>query len=174
MVLSAAQEARGITDVSPVVQRRRRWRGRTRPDIIPTGDWPEIVGRLLALRGIDSSRARTVVPRPHSQRPSAGRAAQHRGRRRSAAAGHGASETVAIFGDFDVDGVTSAAQLSLAFGALGAVPVPYIPDRFSEGYGLNIPAIERLRSDGATLLVTPTAAPRPSTRSRARARSAWT
>lgn len=63
-------------------------------------------------------------------------------------------ETIAIFGDFDVDGVTSAAQLSEAIASLGGVPMPYVPDRFSEGYGLNVPAIERLRRDGATLLVT--------------------
>ena len=59
-----------------------------------------------------------------------------------------------IYGDFDVDGITSAVQLTEALSALGAAPTPYIPDRFSEGYGLNIPAIERLHRDGATLLVT--------------------
>ena len=63
-------------------------------------------------------------------------------------------ETVAVFGDFDVDGVTSAAQLSQAIASLGGVPLTYVPDRFTEGYGLNVRAIERLRSDGATLLVT--------------------
>ena len=63
-------------------------------------------------------------------------------------------ERVAVYGDFDVDGVTSAAQLCEALSSLGASPVPYIPDRFSEGYGLNIAAIESLHGDGATLLVT--------------------
>ena len=63
-------------------------------------------------------------------------------------------EHVAIYGDFDVDGVTSAAQLTEALSSLGAPPMPYIPDRFAEGYGLNIPAIEKLHADGATLLVT--------------------
>src|SRR5207253_2008582 len=57
-------------------------------------------------------------------------------------------------GDFDVDGVTSVAQLSEALTALGATPIPYVPDRFSEGYGLNIVAIDQLRAAGATLLVT--------------------
>lgn len=66
----------------------------------------------------------------------------------------GTRETVAVFGDFDVDGVTSAAQLGQAISALGGVPLLYVPDRFSEGYGLNIDAIDRLRADGATLLVT--------------------
>ena len=44
-------------------------------------------------------------------------------------------ETVAVYGDFDVDGVTSAAQLAEALSSLGAVPVVYIPDRFTEGAG---------------------------------------
>jgi single-stranded-DNA-specific exonuclease len=48
-------------------------------------------------------------------------------------------ETVAIFGDFDVDGVTSAAQLSQAIASLGGVPVPYVPDRFSEATGSTSP-----------------------------------
>ena len=61
-------------------------------------------------------------------------------------------ETVAVFGDFDVDGITSVALLTEALRSLGAQVIPYIPDRFDEGYGLNAPAISRLHADGATLL----------------------
>ncbi len=64
-----------------------------------------------------------------------------------------AGETVAVFGDFDVDGVTAVALLMEGLGSLGARVVPYIPDRFSEGYGLNKTAIGRLREEGADLLV---------------------
>ncbi len=63
-------------------------------------------------------------------------------------------ERVAVYGDFDVDGVTSAAQFCEALGACGAAPVPYIPDRFGEGYGLNISGHRCAARDGATLLVT--------------------
>lgn len=63
-------------------------------------------------------------------------------------------ETVAVYGDFDVDGVTASAILIESLSELGARVVPYIPDRFSEGYGLNAAAVERLRGHGVTLLVT--------------------
>jgi len=65
-----------------------------------------------------------------------------------------AGEDVAIFADYDVDGACSAALLARYFKAFGLEPVVYIPDRIFEGYGPNIPAIDRLLDDGATLLVT--------------------
>ncbi|MBI2955443.1 MAG: single-stranded-DNA-specific exonuclease RecJ [Chloroflexi bacterium] len=63
-------------------------------------------------------------------------------------------ETVAIFGDFDVDGVTSAALLWEVLRALGVRTLTHIPNRAEEGYGVNIPALVRLRGQGATLLIT--------------------
>ena len=63
-------------------------------------------------------------------------------------------ERIAVYGDFDVDGVTASALLVEGLSALGGDAFAYIPDRFSEGYGLNCGALDRLRNDGATLLVT--------------------
>lgn len=63
-------------------------------------------------------------------------------------------EPIAVYGDFDADGVTATALLVLALRALGAEVRPYIPHRVEEGYGLNIPAIEELADAGARLLVT--------------------
>jgi single-stranded-DNA-specific exonuclease len=63
-------------------------------------------------------------------------------------------ETIAVYGDFDTDGVAGTALLLLALRALGAAPLPYIPDRADEGHGLNAPAVRVLRGRGATLLVT--------------------
>ncbi len=63
-------------------------------------------------------------------------------------------ETIALFGDFDVDGVTSVAILHEGLKPLGAKLINYIPDRFSEGYGLNFGAVKKLRDQGAGLLVT--------------------
>ncbi len=141
-------------DDAPSIAHRRRWRGRARPDTIPAGNWPEIVGRLLALRGVtDADAAQAFLGAPEEQPDAYALPALDIAIERLLRA-IGQQETVAIFGDFDVDGVTSAAQLTQAIAALGGVPVPYVPDRFSEGYGLNIAAIERLRADGATLLVT--------------------
>jgi single-stranded-DNA-specific exonuclease len=63
-------------------------------------------------------------------------------------------ELIALYGDFDVDGVTSIAILHEGLAPLGARTLPYIPDRFTEGYGLNFGAIRSLAAAGATLLVT--------------------
>ena len=151
MVISAPQDARG-TDA--LAARRRRWRGRARPDVIPQGEWPELAGRLLALRGVtDAAGARAFFDPPSAQPDSYALPALDIAIDRLLRAAR-SGECVAIFGDFDVDGVTSAAQLTEAISALGGVAMPYIPDRFSEGYGLNLGANETLHRDGATLLVT--------------------
>ena len=62
-------------------------------------------------------------------------------------------ETVAIFGDYDVDGAASAALLAGYLDACSISRRIHIPDRITEGYGPNIEAIRALRADGATLLV---------------------
>lgn len=63
-------------------------------------------------------------------------------------------ERIAVFGDYDVDGATSAALLALYLRAFGLDPRIHIPDRITEGYGPNVEAIRMLAADGATLLVT--------------------
>ncbi len=65
-----------------------------------------------------------------------------------------ADETIAIFGDYDVDGATSAALLTLLLRRLGADPMIYIPDRLMEGYGPSGPALVALRERGASLAIT--------------------
>ena len=63
-------------------------------------------------------------------------------------------ERIVVYGDFDADGVSATALLVSALKSLGGEVYPYIPDRFSEAYGLNKPALERLHSEGAQLVVT--------------------
>ena len=63
-------------------------------------------------------------------------------------------ERVAIFGDYDVDGATSAALLVSFLRAAGGDPLIHIPDRIYEGYGPNTEAVAALAARGATLLVT--------------------
>src|ERR1700748_109842 len=63
-------------------------------------------------------------------------------------------ERVAIFGDYDVDGATSAALLAWHLRHCGLDPLIHIPDRIFEGYGPNVQAIRMLADKGATLLVT--------------------
>jgi single-stranded-DNA-specific exonuclease len=61
---------------------------------------------------------------------------------------------IAVFGDYDVDGVCSTAMLVRTLRALGADPAWALPSRFDEGYGLSTAAIERLAARGVGLLVT--------------------
>ena len=64
------------------------------------------------------------------------------------------NEPIAIYGDYDVDGVTATALLVQALSALGANVRGYIPNRFDEGYGLNKEALDSLKADGVKLVIT--------------------
>jgi single-stranded-DNA-specific exonuclease len=63
-------------------------------------------------------------------------------------------EPIAIYGDYDVDGVTATALLVQALEGLGATVRGYIPNRFDEGYGLNKDALDSLKADGVKLVIT--------------------
>ena len=63
-------------------------------------------------------------------------------------------EKIAVYGDYDCDGVTATAILYQYFNSIGANVVYYIPERDGEGYGLNSGAVEQLAEQGVTLLVT--------------------
>lgn len=62
-------------------------------------------------------------------------------------------ERVAIYGDYDIDGLTATSLLLDAFGALGIKAEGYIPDRFEEGYGINQAALAKLQQQGFSLVV---------------------
>ena len=64
------------------------------------------------------------------------------------------NEPIAIYGDYDVDGVTSTALLVDVLTAFGARARGYIPNRFDEGYGLNNDALTQLRDEGVKLVIT--------------------
>lgn len=63
-------------------------------------------------------------------------------------------ELICVFGDYDADGVTATALLYSYLETRGANAIRYIPDRLTEGYGLNINAVEALAAKGVTLIVT--------------------
>jgi len=63
-------------------------------------------------------------------------------------------EKIAVYGDYDADGVTSTAMLYSYLETRGADVIFYIPQREGEGYGMNIGAVEYLKEQGVTLIVT--------------------
>ena len=63
-------------------------------------------------------------------------------------------ETVAVYGDYDVDGITSTCLVTDYLRRKGIKCVPYIPDRNEEGYGLNCAALDTLKAQGVSLVIT--------------------
>jgi single-stranded-DNA-specific exonuclease len=116
---------------------------------------PEIVGRLLAQRGIDVDHAPGfLAPRLRDQLPDPSHLRDMDAATARLVRAVRDGETIAVFGDYDVDGATSAALLSRFFAAAGARTRIYVPDRLREGYGPNAPALLRLHEEGARLVVT--------------------
>ena len=114
-----------------------------------------LVDQLLLSRGVEEAdlarhRAPTIrdfLPDPSSFQDMDKAAA----RLADAVEGH---EAIAIFGDYDVDGATSAALLTILLRRLGVEPMIYIPDRLMEGYGPSGAALVELKRRGASLAVT--------------------
>lgn len=115
---------------------------------------PEVVGRLLAARGIGPEMASDYLEptlRAMMPDPSALMDMDAAADRLAAAVRSG--EHVAVFGDYDVDGACAGALVSRLLRDLGCEVTPYVPDRIREGYGPNGPAIAGLCDRGATLIV---------------------
>ncbi len=138
----------------------RRWRQRASDDraalaLAQRLALPEPVARVLAGRGVGVAEAegflnptlRALLPDPLHLRDMAAAAAR-------IAAAVMAGEPIGVFGDYDVDGATSAALLERFFAAIGVPVRVYIPDRLREGYGPNAPALLRLRAEGVRLVIT--------------------
>lgn len=133
-------DARGAAKALAIVQRHQL---------------PELLARVLAGRGVDIDAVsdfldptiRKLLPDPYTVTEMEAAA-----KRIADAAVRG--EKVAIFGDYDVDGATSAALLAWHLRHCGLDPLIHIPDRIFEGYGPNTEAVRALAAKGATLLVT--------------------
>src|SRR3954467_12071310 len=132
-----------------------RWRG-SASDPADAGFQPDdLIDQLLLARGVarealEPHRRPTIrafMPDPSIFRDMDSAAA------RLADAIEG-GEAITIFGDYDVDGATSAALLVRLLRSLGADPRAYIPDRLMEGYGPSGEALVRLEGEGARLIVT--------------------
>jgi len=138
----------------------KRWEWRCRNERAALGlaqrlGLPEPVARALAARGIDETAAdRFLSPSLREQLPdpSSLKGMDAAARRLAQAVRRG--EEVAIFGDYDVDGATSAALLYRFFRAVGLTVRIYVPDRLKEGYGPNSSALLALKRQGVQLVVT--------------------
>lgn len=113
-----------------------------------------LISRLLVIRGVaDAAAARDFLSCDYStvSDPSLFRGMDRAISRINKALSQG--ERIAVYGDYDVDGITGTALLSLVLKRLGADVHTYIPDRLSEGYGLNSRALTRLKENGAGLVI---------------------
>ena len=132
-----------------------RWRGLAADDA-DAGFRPDaLVDQLLLARGcprdaLESHRVPTI--RGFMPDPSIFRDMDRAAERLADAVERG--EPVTIFGDYDVDGATSAALLIRLLADLGLKAGAYIPDRLLEGYGPSADALVRLAGEGASLVVT--------------------
>lgn len=117
-------------------------------------DVPELLARILAGRGIEvDAVAGFLDPTVRALMPDPDSLADMRAAAVRLADGIMRAETIAILGDYDVDGATSAAVLGRYLLHCGVRPIIHIPDRLFEGYGPNAEAIRSLAGRGATLLV---------------------
>jgi single-stranded-DNA-specific exonuclease len=115
----------------------------------------ETVARILAGRGVDAEHAAAfLAPRIRDAMPDPSHLKDMDKAVDRLISAIDAGEPIAIFGDYDVDGATSAALLHGHLEALGARVRHYIPDRMKEGYGPNAPALLRLAQEGVRVVVT--------------------
>lgn len=129
----------------------RRWVGpgavaeRTGLAISQTAGVPEIVGRVLALRGVQPPDAADYLnPTLKALMPDPSLFADMDIAAERLVAAVRREEPIALFGDYDVDGAASVALAQSWLRALGRDATVYIPDRIDEGYGPNVPAMEDL------------------------------
>jgi single-stranded-DNA-specific exonuclease len=118
-------------------------------------DYPRVIRQILYNRGISTPEEveayfRAEVPEGTRQASMIGM--EDAVKRIGYAIHH--QERIVVYGDYDVDGVTATALLTLVLEAMGADVHPYIPNRFDEGYGLNVEALQTLAEDNTNLIIT--------------------
>jgi len=116
---------------------------------------PEIVGRVLAARGVALEDGQSFLSpnlKQHMPDPHVMKDVEVAAKRISQAIEAG--EKIAVFGDYDVDGATSSAFLKCFFDQLNQPLRIYIPDRQKEGYGPNAGAFQTLKDEGIDLVIT--------------------
>jgi single-stranded-DNA-specific exonuclease len=116
---------------------------------------PEVVGRVLAGRGIRAGEAQAFLcPRLKEWLPDPSHLHDLDRAAERLAAAVAAGERVGVIGDYDVDGATATALLARYLRALGAEVMFEIPDRLLDGYGPNARVLDQLAAQGCRLVVT--------------------
>jgi single-stranded-DNA-specific exonuclease len=115
----------------------------------------EMLARIVASRGIGIDDAEIYLqPTIRALMPDPSTLAGMDAAAERLAAAIANNERVALLGDYDVDGACACALVTRYFRHFGITPEVYIPDRLFEGYGPNIPAVDKLIDNGNTLIVT--------------------
>ena len=142
------------SETAALTGRQRMWSVRPREDAVHLGVAP-LIAHLLHTRGITTARdaqdfldIADSLYLPPSILSNVGSAVERLREARARRQG------VAVYGDFDADGVTGTALMVRAFQRFGLWAVPYIPSRNTEGHGLNVPAIDGLAEQGVRVIVT--------------------
>ncbi len=158
--MAAAEERRaGFLGVETSLK-GRRWEARCNDErlalaLSQRGDLPEILGRILAARGVTLETLEAFLEptlRRDLPNPSGLAGMEQATTRIQSALEQG--ESLGVFGDYDVDGATSSALILRYFRALGVAVEAYIPDRITEGYGPNPQAMRTLAERGVKVLMT--------------------
>jgi len=115
----------------------------------------ELIARILAVRGITPEEAAGFLePRLRDSFPDPSSFQDMDLAAQRIWEAVEAGRKITVFADYDVDGATSAAQLIHWLRAVGNEPGYYVPDRIEEGYGPNIEAFRRIKSEGTDLVIT--------------------
>lgn len=116
---------------------------------------PDLVGRLLAGRGISSDDVEDYLnPTMRVLFPDPSSFADMDAACEAVLDALVSKRTIGVFADYDVDGGTSSAQLTRYFRHWGVEPMLYVPDRLAEGYGPSPEAFEKMKAAGAELVIT--------------------
>ncbi len=137
---------------------KKKWQLKQMPDgaVLPAlPEYPPLIAKLLALRGLTEEQAIHDYLNPNysslydpfifkDMRKACERIWQAIEEK----------QRIVIYADYDADAITASSVMTLGLQKLGASVECYIPDRFTEGYGMNLEAIKKIKDDGAGLLIT--------------------
>ncbi|PPR11913.1 MAG: Single-stranded-DNA-specific exonuclease RecJ [Alphaproteobacteria bacterium MarineAlpha11_Bin1] len=138
----------------------KRWRSRLTDERAALGiaqrlGVPDILGRVLAARGVGIEEAEAFLePKLRNLLPDPSHLLDMDTAVTRIVKAIDSGEKIGVFADYDVDGACSASLLVRFFSELGRKLDVYVPDRITEGYGPNTPALKKLMDGGVSLLIT--------------------